>query len=60
MFVEFLEELNATASKDEITEAVNQTLIASVFHERSCDVRVWGHRSGDFSASLVSGCLIAS
>jgi hypothetical protein len=59
MFVEFLEELNATASEDEITEAVNQTLTASVFHERSCDVRVWGHRFGDFSASLVSGCLIA-
>ena len=59
MFIEFLEELNNTASEDEIIDAVKEALEASVFYKRKCDVRVWGHRFGDYMASLVSGSLIA-
>jgi hypothetical protein len=59
MFVEFLEELNNTASEEEITDGVREALQASVFCKRRCDVRVWGHCFGDYMASLVSGSLIA-
>jgi hypothetical protein len=59
MFVEFVEELNHTASEDEIAKAIRDAVEASVFYKRKCDVRVWGHRFGDYMASLVSGSLIA-
>ncbi|KAG9196153.1 hypothetical protein G6011_01274 [Alternaria panax] len=59
LYIEFLEELNSTATEDEIAVAMSQALKECVFFERACDVRVWGHRFGDYMASLVSGCLIA-
>jgi hypothetical protein len=59
LYIEFLEELSNTATEREIAAAMSQALEKSVFHERACDVRIWGHRFGDYMASLVSGCLIA-
>lgn len=59
LYIEFLEELNNAATEDEISAAMAKTLKECVFYERACDVRVWGHRFGDYMASLVSGCLIA-
>jgi hypothetical protein len=59
IFIEFTEELSNTASEEEITEAIRESLEASVFYKRKCDIRIWGHRFGDYMASLVSGTLIA-
>jgi hypothetical protein len=59
LYIKFLKQIDTRATVDEIATAMTDTLAACVFHERQCDLRVFGHRFGDFMASLVSGSLIA-
>ena len=59
LYVQFLGEMDRTASENKIVEAITDSLEHAVFHERSCDLRVCGHRFGDTMASIVAGALIA-
>ncbi|KAF4628672.1 hypothetical protein G7Y89_g9477 [Cudoniella acicularis] len=55
LFIHFRDELEATATEDQLIQGIEDTLAVSVFHQRECDLRVWGHRFGDLMASTVSG-----
>jgi hypothetical protein len=59
LYIKFLKQIDTKATADQIATAMTDTLAACVFHERQCDLRVFGHRFGDFMASLVSDSLIA-
>lgn len=60
IYISLPEPVDATSKQEELTPLVKQALKESRFYQQTCDLRVWGHRFGDYMASLVAGCLIAA
>lgn len=60
VYVEFQRAIEITSSQREVISVLEMVVHDYCFYARECDLRVWGHRFGDFCASLVSGYIIAA